>query len=576
VPPSSASPPPSRRARLLIGLVFLAVAGFWGWVALSRPAPAAVQVTVRVVDGQGKPVPKAQVRSRYGGEWQEAAADGRVTLSDPRTRAAHGDAAGALADALEARASFFASRRATPPKVRATGEGRFEADLTLERCGILRIGVAPAGFPGARATIDADGPQERWRRINGLDVIRAGEAATFAVFEGAPPLWATLEGDRGVAQVRIELPAPGLGQELERSLGPEQAQPIRGRVTLPEGATLPSLHGVIEVLELREKGDPLVRPAVRVEPDGRFAIEYAGRGSFRLTARLAFADVALPVNAAAGDDGVPVPATPRPWIEVGPSELAKQAAGATVTLLDAGGKDVLPAGGAIAFERGLAVAAPGAGTYRLVVALPGNDEGPPRAGEASVVVPAAGVTPATLTLAEQPHGAIVLELRDVPEPGGEVRLGDGRSRTLLPKLGTSATFTNVSLGKASVSVSFRDKAWADELLVADVSADGPTRLALAPVRGGRARFVVAGTWAEHETAALVLTLAAGDSPYGAAEGTLPLQRDGTVPVVVPRAALRPGRYRGEVRVAGRPAGRRLEVAFDVTAGGTVEIQAREP
>ncbi len=580
VPPASpGSRAPGRGARLLIGLVFLGAAGFWAYTALNRGEPkAATRVHVRVVDEAGRPLSRAQARTRYGGTWLNLDQHGEVVVLDPRTRAGLPDPFEALSDAFEARAPFHAARRGRRPDVRVFGCNAYLCVIALEPCGLLRLGVAPSGFPGARATVDPDGAEERWRLTEGLDVIRAGEAATYAVFAGAPALWVTLEGDRGVAQVRLELPAPGLGQLLERSLGPEPALPIRGRVRLPDGAWVPSLHGRLEVRELREDGRPAIaRPSVVVAPDGAFAVEYAGQGRFELSALLPFANVALPVGAAAGDGEVRIEATPRPWIELSPASLVALKPSPRVSLFAvSGGDDLLEEGGAVALERSLAVAAPAAGVYRVVVATRASEAGPARSGEVQVLVPAEGAVPAELTLTDLPHGTLKVLADPVPEPGGEVRVAPDRMRTLLPRLATQAEFLYLPVGRALCSASWRDPTLADELFVADMTADATTELRLAPVKGGRVRLVLAGTWAEHARGALVLRISAGQTPYGAAEGLLPLAREGSVPVYQTRAALRPGPYRATVHRAGAGDGPTLAVEFTLEAGQVVEARVSAP
>lgn len=571
-PPASPAPP-RRLARVLLGLLFLALAVGWGAYALlgMRGAPQ-VRVRVRVQDPQGKPLPKALVRTRYGGAWTPLAADGTLELLDPATRK-DPDVAAALADALQAKAAFHAAREGTQPAVVAAGEGRYEATLVLEACGMLRVGVAPSGFASARARLDPDGPAGRWRVVEGHDVVRAGEAATWAVFEGASTLWATLEGERGVAQVRIELPVPSPGQLLERSLGPEPALPIRGRVQLPGGERVPSLHGVLEVQELREGKPPLARPNVRIEPDGSFVLEYVGRGRFLLGARLAFAEAGAPVTALAGAEDVQLPARARPWAELGPAALAAQAPQFTVSVFGAGRDSVLPEEGALPSAAGLCVALPAPGRWRVLLVAPGSDEAPPRAGEVQVEAAGPGPVAAALALADLPHGSVELSAGEVPARGGEARLA-GRVRTLLARVGTRATFPHLPVGRLPLAVSWRDPAWAEELLDVEVRAGEVTRVELAPTAGGRVRVDATGTPLAGEPR-LELRIVAGASPYGQAEGLVPLLREGAQPVFASTGALRPGEYRARVHRPGDGT-RWLEVRMRVQAGERTTVAASEP
>ncbi|MFM8980475.1 MAG: hypothetical protein ACKOSS_08440, partial [Planctomycetia bacterium] len=564
---------------LLLGLLFLALAVASGAYALlgMRRAPQ-VRVRVQVRDTQGRPLPKALVRTRSGGDWLALAADGTLELLDPATRK-DPDVAAALADALEAKAAFHAARSGARPAVLAAGEGRYEATLVLEACGMLRVGVAPSGFASARARIDPDGSAGRWRVVEGHDVVRSGEAATWAVFADAPALWATLEGERGVAQVRIELPAPSPGQLLERSLGPEPALPIRGRVLLPGDERVPSLHGVLEVQELREGKAPLARPSVRIERDGRFALEYVGRGRFQLAARLPFAEAGAPVTALAGAEDVALPARARPWAELGPAALASGARelGVSVFAAESDGlqpaASLLPEEGALPTDAGLCVALPGPGRWRVLLAAPGSDEAPPRSGEVTVEAAGAGPVPATLALADLPHGSVELQAREVPARGGEARLG-GRVRTLLPKVGERAAFAHLPVGRQPLHVAWREPGLCDELLDVEVRAGEVTRVTLAPTPGGSLRVDATGTWLAAEPR-LALRIVAGASPYGTAEGLVTLLREGTQPVFASSGALRPGTYRARVHPPGDGT-RWLEVRAEVRAGERSTVAAREP
>lgn len=569
-----ASPAPARRtARVLLGLLFLALAVGWGAYALlgMRGAPQ-VRVLVRVHDAQGKPLPKALVRTRYGGAWLPLAADGTLELRDPATRK-DPDVAAALADALEAKAAFHAARAGAQAAVVPTGEGRWQATLVLEACGMLRVGVAPSGFASARARLDPDGPAGRWRVVEGHDVVRAGEAATWAVFEGAGALWATLEGERGVAQVRIELPVPAPGQLLERSLGPEPALPIRGRVLLAGGERVPSLHGVLEVQELREGKPPIARPSVRIEADGAFALDYVGRGRFQLAARLPFAEAGEPVTALAGAEEVVLGARARPWAEVGPPALAAQARELTVSVFGTGRDSVLPEQGALPSDAGLCVALPGPGRWRVLLAARDSDEAPPRAGEVQVEAAGPGPVPATLALADLPHGSVEVQAREVPGRGGELRLA-GRVRTLLARVGTRATVPNLPVGRQPLAVAWREPGWADEWLDVEVRAGEVTQVELAPTPGGSLRVEARGTWLAGEPR-LELRLVAGASPYGQAEGLVPLLREGVQPVFATTGALRPGEYHARVHRPGDGT-RWLAVHARVVAGQRTTVAASEP
>jgi hypothetical protein len=583
VRPSAPPVSSSRRARVLIGVVFLTVAAGWAWFALRRTAKSAdTTVRVRVVDLAGAPVPGAQVRTRYGGEWFRVDARGEALLESPTVNQGVSDPAAALADALEARATYHAMRHGRHAEVARAPDGTYDATLRLEHCGLFRLGVALTAYAEAHATLDSDPARERWRVVEGNDVVRAGQAATWAVFAGADRLWVTLEGPQGIAQHRLSVPAPGPGFLLEKTLFPGPARPIRGFLTpnAAPGTTAATLAGVLEVEEIAEGGVRIPRAPVRIEADGWFRVEYVGEGRFVLRPRCAFADTPEAVTVRGGDAEVRIDAVPRPWIEVGPAELSRLSPPPVVALFVTGAsRDVLPADGVFATDQGLRVAVPGPGVYTLSVATRGTAAAAPRAGEARLSVAGAGAVAAKVALADLPHGHLDVTFDSVPAGGGEVRVLPDRSRTVLAVAGRAqASFPNLPVGQAFVAVHWRDADVARAFAVADVTAGGTSRVNVAPERGGRVEWDATGTAAEDEPRAWALRIPAGTTPYGPAEGTLPLTRrwTGGVLVLATEVALKPGAYRAELHSTASDANARLPVAFDVRAGETTRVHAKAP
>jgi hypothetical protein len=566
---------------VLIGVLFLAAAGGWAWFALRRtPREAAGTVRVRVVDLAGAPIANAQVRTRYGGDWVRTDASGVAVLENPVVNRGIEDPAAALADALEARGSYHAMRHGRRAEVARAADGAREATLRLEHCGLLRLALAMTAYAEARLTVDPDPARERWRLLEGRDVVRVGEAATWAVFAGAERLWVTIEGPQGIAQHRVEVAAPGPGFLLEKTLFPGPARPIRGFLT-PDavaGTAAATLAGVLEVEEVLEGGARIPRAPVRIEEDGWFRVEYAGEGKFVLRPRCAFADAPEAVTVRGGDAEVRIAVTPRPWIEVGPAELARLAP--AVALFPVGrGEDALPEAGVFATERGLRVAVPRGGDHVLSVALRGTDAAPPRAGEARVMVPAAGPVAATVALAELPHGRVEVRLAGVPGGGGEVRLLPDRARTVLAAAQEKpVAFANVPVGRAFLAVHWRDAGAARLFAVAEVAAGRTATVDLAPARGGRVEWDATGTAVEDEPRAWALRIPAGTTPYGAGEGTLALTRrwaDGVLTLATDGALL-PGPYRAEIRSTAPGAAPAIPVEFEVRAGETTRARVKAP
>jgi hypothetical protein len=579
-----AVPPASRRAPLLIGVVFLAAAAGWAWYALKRTSKeTGGTVRVKVVDLAGTPVPGATVRTRYsdGGAWVGANAAGEAVLESPRVNQGIADPAAALADALEARATFHAMRHGRLAEVTRAQDGTYDATLKLEHCGVLRLALAMTAFADASARLDPDPARERLKLLEGRDVVRVGEAASWAVFPGAEKLWVTVGGHQGVAQHRVALVAPGPGFLLEKTLFPGPARPIRGFVTTQSapGTVAATLAGVLEVDEVIEGGERIPRDPVRVLPDGWFSVDYTGEGRFVLQPRLAFADTPTELIVRGGDGEVRLDAVPRPWIEVRPADLAKLAPAPVISLFTAGGsKDVLPENGVYATDQGLRVALPGPGVYVLSVAVRGNDAAPPRAGEAQVTA-SSGPVEAQITLAERPSGTLGVALESVPKGGGDVRVLPDRARTVLtrPKDGQVA-FANVPVGRALVAIQWRDPDSARQFLTAEVVAGKPTAIRAEVVRGGRVEWDATGTPVEDEARGWALRIPVGTTPYGPAEGTLPLTRRWTAGALVlsTDAALKPGTYRAEIHSTAPGGGAALPVTFDVKAGQTTRVSLKTP
>lgn len=590
--PPPAARPPSRagRARVLAGLLFLALAAGWAGVALRWWGPgrsgdgAPTTVQVRVLDAAGQALREVEVRSRYGGAWQRPAADGRVDLAllplGPEAAGGPGEAgdplAARLADALEVRAAYAAARRGRQAEV-LHAEGRLSATFHVEPCGLLTLLVPQTGFREVRATLDPDPGTERWRLLEGREVVRGGEAATWAVFGEAVDVGLTLEGDQGVARQRVVVRAPGPGHRVEHTLFPRPAAPISGRVRAADDSAPPSLAGVLDVRELPPTGPPVEHPSVRIAPDGAFEVQYAGAARYELTPRVGFLAPGGRREAEGGDRDLELPLAPRPWLELERSLLPPGGPLPRVLLRREGADDdVLPAFGVLLTAQRLAVAAPAAGAYRLLLSTAGDDEAPPRSGEARVEVPAAGPVPVTLSLAPLPHGTVEVRIAAVPPRGGDVTLLPERTRTWLQGFEGRAAFPHVPTGRAYALVRWRDPALAADLLTGEVAAGATLALTARAEPGGWVRVDLAGTPAERSAAPWALRLAAGATPYGDAEGTLPLVREGAGTRATGLFALRAGAYRAHLHARTPDGPPPLPLAFTVQAGATTLVRAAGP
>ena len=180
------------------------------------------------------------------------------------------------------------------------------------------------------------------------------------------------------------------------------------------------------------------------------------------------------------------------------------------------------------------------------------------------------------TLAPRPHGTVEVLCAQVPARGGDVTLLPERTRTWLQGFPGRAAFPHVSPGQAHVLVRWRDPALAADLLAGEVAEGQTLALQARAEPGGTLRLDLAGTPAARSPEAWALRLAAGSTPYGAAEGTLPLAREGVSDVFAGLFALRPGAYRGEVHPRTPGGGAALPVRFTITAGASTLVKAAAP
>lgn len=564
-----------------MGALFLLLAAFWAAVALGlfggRATQAPLNLRVRVLDPDGAEVPEVQVRSRYGGDWlRPAPGTGLVDASrlplGPRT----GSTLEALVDALEVRGAYVAMRRGRRADVLERGD-EFEATFRVERCGLLRLALGPTALREVRVVVDADPGAERWRLLEGRDVVRPSEAATWAVFPDADTVGVTLEGDQGVARERRLFPAPGPGFLLEHTLFPLPAAPIGGALHVAEGVLPPTLVGVLEVEELPEGGAPVRHPDVRIGADGRFRVEYAGARRYRLTPRGGFFHTGSGREATGGQDAVEIAVAARPWIEVGPAPLASLESPPDVALFAAaGGSDLLTPGSVLRVPTGLSVAAPRSGRYRLLVLRRGTDEAPPQSGEVEVDVPSQGSVAAEALLEPLPHGTLELTSARVPARGADVTVLPDRRRTWLQGFPGDARVPHLPVGRAFVRVRFNDPAWAVDVLAADVRAGETARLTVRVEPGGRVAFDAQGSALAHSADPWALRLLAGQTPYGTAEGTLDLVREGGTSTFVTVGSLRAGAYQAQVHRRVPSDEPPLPVRFVVTAGSTTRVPLGAP
>ncbi len=577
-----ASRPLTRRARLLLGLLFLALAAGWALIALgglTRGGEPSVRLFVRVVDEQGRDVPRADLRSRYGGAWLTPAGTGEVDAGLLPLRGTEGALAARLEDALEARAAFHAARAGPTVRVESAPDGALRATLTLQRCGLLRLAVAPSALAQVRAVVDADPGQERWRLLEGREVVRPGEAATWAVFAGAERIGVTLEGDQGVARQRLSLPAPGPGFLAEQTLFPLPATPIAGRIEVVEGLAPPTLAGELRVEETPPDGPPVAHPSVQIGRDGSFSIPYAGPRRYAVRPLLGFAREGPPQAVEGGADGVVVPVVARPWLTLhGVAGAERFTFGLTWAGEGApeppppGWASHLPSGGVAVDGDAVHVAVPWPGPWRVTATCRGSDETPPLAAEAQALAPESGGARAPWSAVPRPHGTVRVSMDRVPRRGGEVLLLPDRRRTWLQGFPGLAELPHVAVGRALLRVRWNDPDLATVLLAGEVEAGATLTLPVTAEPGGHLSLDLGESPAALRALPLGLHVLPGRSPYGEAEGTWDLVRVGAGSEWRALGALRPGSYAAALHPRVPSDLPPVPVTFEIGAGRTTVVR----
>jgi hypothetical protein len=560
-------------AVLLLVLVAVAGAVFaldpFGW----RTPGAGLVVDVRVLDADGKPVPRAQVQARYAPGWKATGPTGGVRLEGVLLRAEEVPTSATVGAAVDVRAPFFAMRRGSEPEVVRGEDGSWEATYRLTAHGVVRIHVEGSYLPNARATLEPDPVLQRWEAMDGRSVARPGEPAAFRVYPELDACWATMVGDEGVASQRARIETPSPGHVVEHTFTPGRAFPIRGRVTADGDAEVPSLVGVLDVLDLSDAVAPVPEAPVRIAADGTFEVPYAGKGPYRLRARCLLLEPTEPVALDGGGEAA-LRGKPRPRVDVLLPDLPLSGPAPSISVTrgalgpdDEGDPYVRTSWGA-------AVPADGAvGT--LLVRVPGTDATPPRVHASSIEVPVRGAVSHRAVLADAPHGDVRLRVEAAGGAvvGGTVSIGGGRSRTLLPGLATEVRFPHVDAGPVTARVAWTDGSLATEFVEGDVAAGATLDLVARPVPGGRVEVRGGGAGVARDARPRVLAWRAGASPYGRAAGSVVLKRVVGAARWTTLESLRPGPYEATLAPEG---GQGVAVRFEVRAGETTAIPLEIP
>ncbi|MFV1959832.1 MAG: hypothetical protein ACC662_10515, partial [Planctomycetota bacterium] len=408
-----------------------------------------------------------------------------------------------------------------------------------------------------------------------------GQPASWRIFGAPSTIQVWLEGPTGVAARRRILRPPGPGFVRELDLVAARAHPITGRITRPEDASLPappSLAGVIQVTEIRDSGQRIPYDPVRVADDGRFEIPYTGQGHYQMEPVLGFLE-AEGRRVEGGEQDVALPVTrQRPWLVIPTRTWGAMRAGAQARVLEL--PDLTPAHvphGLHVGEAAWAIALPGAGTYRLEIAVPPTRTRPPARGTAEVLVSGPGPHEVRVDLDEAPHGKVRVRLRSRAEgrAGGRVEVlhPSPQSATVLPGMTDEAVFPFVEAGDVRLRVTWRDAKAATTYLAARVEAGGQASLEAEAIEGGHLRVTLPPGALADRVEDLRIEWAAGGSPWGPVAGTLLLRRAPSGTDWMATEALAPGTWHARLGRHGAPAEDDLPLDFVIRAGETTTVGA---
>jgi hypothetical protein len=503
--------------------------------------------------------------------------DGTRRLVRVPLRAGEAPSAGALAGAVRARARFYALRDGFDPEVAARPDGSWSMRFALHHHGVLRLHVRDTHLGRPKAWLEPDEPLRRWEAMDRGNVARPDEPAAYRVYPDLATLAVRLVGEpdangaNGVATRRYLLAAPAPGFVVEKTLVPDEARPVLGRVLTPEGPEVPSLRGTLAVRELSVQGRVIEHDDVGVEEDGSFVLRTVGEGRYELRAQGPYYTATEPLVVEAGGLAELPGARTRPWLDVTCAPF-DPAGSPPRSYCDEAWPDPTSAL-RVAPDR-WHVPLRTAGTCRLYLRVRGSAAEPPREGQGEVQAADAGPTPVAIDLAPVANGTLLV--RAEPEAlaaggGATVRVGAGvREATLLPRLAEEARFEHLPVGPWEIEVTWRDAGAAVERRHALVEAEGTTALTVRHRPGGRLVLHGRGPGATGSTKDVML-LVRSDA-QGAEPWFVPCARRGPAPLWTPAAPLPAGAYRAEVRGANRveevlefviEAGRTTDVPFEV-------------
>ena len=537
-----------NRGRLYLGLVITMLLAI-GLVFLQRGCmkrgDPGLRLDLVVLDPNDMPIRQAKVQRTYAPGWYDVDRMGTVRLLGVPLRAGATPSREELFAAFRVQADEFAARSTERWEAERIAEGHWRVTARLEPFGTFRLGLLPVELPDVEAWLEPD-PAGRIEPIGGYGIARKGQGASYRIFEGVEELIIRTQGSRGVAMRREVLKAPNIKATFQHMALPRPSKEILGQIRAPAGSDVPSLAGRLTVLQLpdEEGGRVLPMPDVRIDPDGRFIISYAGAGRYRLKADCPFLENIQPLETEGGREVEMEAKAVRAWLRMpAPSEDESLA----LSVSDARGREVGMGDARVARDGQWFVPVRSFGSVEVHISRRGSDLAAPAEARLSTVIDDFG--PKDLPappLGEIPHGTLRLALPDAEREGARgatLEFSSGRTATWLPSISPHLDVPHLAEGTHTLRVTFANESLA--IILATVKIEAGKTTSFAPTRAPGGHFELEAPAPQEAGVHPHLRIRDGHSPYAG---------DYDVPLIWLRDKLRwrtafrllPGSYQAEL------------------------------
>lgn len=472
-----------RRLSLTLCVAALGVAAWLIVRSLESPEEGLV-VHVLVEDEQGQPLPGAQAQAVYAPGWHEVDATGRRRLTRVVLRAEEVPSPAALRAAVHVRARYYTLRRGTEAEVEPRADGTWDMRFRLTHHGVFRLTVAPSHLGNVKAFLEPDSAGGNWEAMDRGNVARPDAPAAYRIYPGGERLMVRLVGEPGESGVvqaatrRYSFATPPPGSVYERTVTASEVKPILGAVEAPaNGPRPPSLAGRVTITGIQGDGTRIAYGEVPIDHGGRFIIRTVDKGDYELTATCAYLAEMTPQLAQGGDLVTLRAQHLNPWVEVIHEGLDDSLlSNATFAF----GPEQVPGPKLRLRKSGRTTLARPPGvpeSCQLVILVPGTDGGKPLRGEAEVSFANPGRNEVSVSMHTVPAGRVLVKVTRAAlaaAGGASVRLGAGRSTTLIAKLAEEARFENVAVGETQVTVTWNSEGQPPTVRTVTVRADAET------------------------------------------------------------------------------------------------------